>query len=127
MRGLSEPNGSWKMICISRRSARSRSGPASLRLSPATRMVPEVGSIRRTSMRPVVDLPQPDSPTRPSVWPRWIAKSTPSTARTAADLAREQDAAGDREVLGQPRGLDQRCFRGGSSHATLASSRAGIR
>src|SRR5581483_10180697 len=34
--------------------------------------------------RPVVDLPQPDSPTRPSVSPRLISKETPSTAFTSA-------------------------------------------
>src|SRR2546423_1491307 len=33
--------------------------------------------------RPVVLLPQPDSPTRPSVSPRWSEKSIPSTARTS--------------------------------------------
>src|SRR5919204_456140 len=33
--------------------------------------------------RPVVDLPQPDSPTRPRVSPFSTKKSTPSTARTA--------------------------------------------
>src|SRR5438105_2996746 len=33
--------------------------------------------------RPVVDLPQPDSPTRPSVSPFSTKKSIPSTARTA--------------------------------------------
>src|SRR3954447_25987419 len=32
--------------------------------------------------RPRGDLPQPDSPTRPSVSPRAIAMSTPSTARS---------------------------------------------
>src|SRR6266550_7750615 len=31
---------------------------------------------------PRVDLPQPDSPTRPSVSPAWIARLTPSTACT---------------------------------------------
>src|SRR5919106_2060371 len=30
--------------------------------------------------RPIVDLPQPDSPTRPSVSPRWISRETSSTA-----------------------------------------------
>ncbi len=30
----------------------------------------------------VTDLPQPDSPTIPSVWPRSTEKLTPSTART---------------------------------------------
>ncbi len=36
--------------------------------------------------RPVVDLPQPDSPTRPSVSPRRTSKLRPSTARTAPTL-----------------------------------------
>ena len=33
----------------------------------------------------VTDLPQPDSPTMPSVLPRSTAKLTPSTARTSPD------------------------------------------
>src|SRR3954447_2559306 len=33
--------------------------------------------------RPSVDLPHPDSPTRPSVSPRLMSNDTPSTARTA--------------------------------------------
>ena len=70
MRGLSEANGSWKMICMSRRSARSSSlverGDV---LRRRTSTSPEVGSISRRMQRPVVDLPQPDSPTRPSVSP----------------------------------------------------------
>src|SRR6185503_8948879 len=36
--------------------------------------------------RPTVVLPQPLSPTIPSVSPRWIANETPSTARTSATL-----------------------------------------
>ena len=34
-------------------------------------------------MRPVVDFPEPDSPTRPSVSPLRIDSDTPSTAWTA--------------------------------------------
>src|SRR5947207_5344551 len=45
-------------------------------------MLPAVGSIRRNTVRPTVDLPQPDSPTRPSVSPASIVKLTPSTANT---------------------------------------------
>jgi hypothetical protein len=41
---------------------------------------------QRGDQRPVVDLPQPDSPTRPSVSPVRTAKSIPSTARHRADL-----------------------------------------
>src|SRR5262249_6525741 len=36
--------------------------------------------------RPSVDLPQPDSPTRPSVSPWRIVRSTPSTALTCATV-----------------------------------------
>ena len=42
--------------------------------APSSRIVPAVGSIRRSSSLPTVDLPQPDSPTRHSVSPGWIAK-----------------------------------------------------
>src|SRR5699024_5499027 len=44
---------------------------------------PSVGSISRKSIRPVVDLPQPDSPTKPSVSPFCNVSETPSTALTA--------------------------------------------
>src|SRR5215467_374169 len=52
--------------------------------SPLNVIVPAVGSIRRMIVRPRVDLPQPDSPTRPSVSPALISRSTPSTAWTWA-------------------------------------------
>ena len=52
-------------------------------------------------------LPQPDSPTRPRVSPRWISKLTPSTAWTRADRSLH-DAAADREVLHQVADLDER-------------------
>ena len=48
--------------------------------SPSTRIVPAVGSSSFSSVRPTVDLPQPLSPTRPSVSPRPIVNDTPSTA-----------------------------------------------
>ena len=51
--------------------------------SPLKRTEPAVGSIRRSTRRPVVDLPQPDSPTSASVSPRAISKLTSSTARTS--------------------------------------------
>src|ERR1700750_2215054 len=52
-------------------------------------MVPPVGSSSRVSSRPVVVLPQPDSPTRPRGWPCGTAKSMPSTARTAPIFRRK--------------------------------------
>src|SRR5665811_2255064 len=45
-------------------------------------MLPPVGSISRNIVRPTVDFPQPDSPTRPSVSPCAIEKLMPSTANT---------------------------------------------
>ena len=51
---------------------------------PSNTMEPAVASMSRSSSRPTVVLPQPDSPTRPSVSPRWMTRSTPSTARTSA-------------------------------------------
>ena len=50
---------------------------------PSKEASPLVGSIRRRMTRPVVVLPQPDSPTRPSVSPRRMLKEMPSTAFTA--------------------------------------------
>src|SRR5574341_467766 len=44
---------------------------------------PAVGSYTLMTAKPVVDLPQPLSPTSPSVSPRWTWKLTPSTALTA--------------------------------------------
>src|SRR5699024_9254063 len=37
-----------------------------------------------SDLRPVVDFPQPDSPTKPNVSPLWISKETPSTAVTTS-------------------------------------------
>ncbi len=47
---------------------------------------PDVGSISRRMQRPVVDFPQPDSPTSPSVSPRSTEKLTPETAWTSPTL-----------------------------------------
>src|SRR5438477_6962468 len=40
-------------------------------------------SIRRMMLSAVTLFPHPDSPTRPMIWPGWIAKETPSTARAS--------------------------------------------
>src|SRR5689334_13276082 len=52
--------------------------------SPSNTIRPAVGSSMRRMARPVVDLPQPDSPTSPRVPPRFKAKLMPSTACTVA-------------------------------------------
>ncbi len=52
--------------------------------SPSNMMVPSVLSISRITMVEVVDLPQPDSPTRPTLSPRSTVKLMPSTARNTS-------------------------------------------
>ena len=81
MRGFIDENGSWKMNCMRRRMARSCSPFIAARSWPSSRMRPSVGSVSRIRHLPVVDLPQPDSPTRLKVWPRGTDSETPSTAR----------------------------------------------
>ena len=83
MRGFSDEYGSWKMICIRRRMRRSSLAETLVRSTPSNFTDPSVASRRRISARPVVLLPQPDSPTRPSVSPLRISKLTSSTARTS--------------------------------------------
>ena len=98
MRGFSDAYGSWKIICIRLRMRR-RSSPLRVVTSvPSKTMRPPVVSTSRITARAKVDLPQPDSPTRPSVSPRFTSSETPSTARTEPIAALEDEALGDREV-----------------------------
>src|SRR5262245_36527773 len=84
MRGLSAEYGSWKTICMLRRSVLRR-GPASVCTStPSKATLPASGSMRPTTRRAVVDLPQPVSPTMPSVVPASTINETLSTAETYA-------------------------------------------
>src|SRR5687768_10804701 len=64
--------------------------------SPSNSTLPEVMSSMRSTARPVVDLPQPDSPTSPRVSPRRTVKLMPSTAFTVPTrrLARMPDVIG---------------------------------
>ena len=99
-RGSSDAYGSWKMICIRRRKGLSSRARELGDVRAVEDDLPVVGSIRRRRSRPTVVLPQPDSPTRPTVSPRFSEKSTPSTARDLRYCA-AQDAALDREALAQ--------------------------
>ena len=72
LRGLSDANGSWKTICISRRSGCICLRPAFVMSWPRKRIVPSVESISRMIARDSVVFPQPDSPTSPSVSPAAI-------------------------------------------------------
>src|SRR5258705_152184 len=82
-RGLSERYGSWNTICTLRRSGRSAAAPMVAMSVPARRISPALGSTSRTMQRATVDLPEPDSPTMPSVWPRRSSRLTSSAARTS--------------------------------------------
>ena len=79
-RGLRLAYGSWKIICIRRRTAFGRPSPVVSMPSKTTR--PRVGAYSPTSSRATVLLPQPDSPTSASVVPRAMLKATSSTAWT---------------------------------------------
>jgi hypothetical protein len=86
--GLSEVIGSWNTIAISLpRIARIASCGSGTRSRPRQRISPatmRAGGMARSfiTVSAVTLLPQPDSPTTPSVSPRSSAKSTPSTACT---------------------------------------------
>ena len=90
-RGFSEEIGSWKIICTCVRSAR-RSPRLRLVSSVSPKpIVPDVAFSTWTIARPVVDLPHPDSPTRPSVSPWRRAKVMPATACTVCVALAERD------------------------------------
>ncbi|SKV05373.1 Uncharacterised protein [Mycobacteroides abscessus subsp. abscessus] len=80
-RGFSEDPGSWKTTPTLLRISRS-----CLRLAveisfPATQIVPDATFSRPTAARPIVDFPDPDSPTRPTTSPLPMVNDTSSTAR----------------------------------------------
>src|SRR5947208_628643 len=54
-----------------------------VKFSSPTRTTPASASVSRITSRPMVLLPEPDSPTRPSVSPRRISKLTLFTAATS--------------------------------------------
>ena len=82
IRGFSDPNGSWKMICIRLRNGRIPLGSRPVMSSPPKTTLPPVGGSSWSTVRPRVVLPQPDSPTRLKISPFLTSKSTPSTAYT---------------------------------------------
>ena len=108
--------GSWKIICIRLRSARSsRDGthaPEAAAPEPGqldaveARRCRAVGWSSCRSARPAVDLPQPLSPTRPSVSPRARSRSMPSTR--APSRAAKPERAAHREVHRERARLEQR-------------------
>ena len=115
LRGFSEANGSWKTICISRRTGLSFARPAVVMSVPRKLIVPPVGSSRRMSVRDSVVLPQPDSPTRPSVSPSCRCSVTSSTACTCA-TARSNSS---------PFLIGKYCLRWSAASRTFGSAAAG--
>ena len=115
-RGLRLENGSWKTTCMRRRSGRSVAAERSSMRRPSSTTCPAVMSNRRSTARPTVHLPQPDSPTRASVSPRSMWNDTPSTARTAPAFAAQ--APPQRKVLLEIVDLKKR------AHAAAASAAA---
>src|SRR5262245_25848575 len=89
--GLSDVIGSWNTMAMrAPRTRRMASSSLSSRSSPSRRTRPAVmrpgAGTSRMIDSDVTLLPQPDSPTRPSISPRSIEKLMPSTARTAPAL-----------------------------------------
>ncbi len=82
MRGSSEAYGSWNTICISRRRRRRSPLPIVVSSVPLNFTDPPLGTMSCRTQRPTVDLPEPDSPTRPRVWPAPIENDTSDTACT---------------------------------------------
>ena len=80
IRGLSDPNGSWKTTCIRRRIARNVVRLASSRRVPSSVTSPAAIGCSASSAIPSVVLPDPDSPTMPSVSPRFNASVALRTA-----------------------------------------------
>src|SRR5258708_29741131 len=84
--GFSECSAPWKKIeAPAQRTARRRPQFILSTSSPLNRICPvtlaDDGSSRRIEMA-IVDLPQPDSPARPRVWPGSRLRFTPRTAGT---------------------------------------------
>ena len=81
-RRLSAESGFWKTICSARTSADVRCASAGASSRPSSATEPAVGSTMPSSVRANVVLPQPDSPTSPSVSPGQITVETPPSACT---------------------------------------------
>ena len=94
MTGLSELIGSWKTIATSApQSRRIALSSSSMSSWPMNMTLPERRTFsfgrRFITEREKIVLPEPDSPTMPSVVPRFSESVTPSTARTRPRAVRK--------------------------------------
>ena len=103
MRGLSEAKGSWKTICMRERSGRISRRSLPWIGSPSKKISPPWLAIRRISAWPKVVLPEPDSPTRPSVSWRWRLEVEVVDGDQLEEIRLEEAAALEREGDAGPR------------------------
>src|SRR5579863_6288460 len=129
MTGLSDVIGSWKIIEISLPRMRCISfSPPLAELRPRKKISPP--TIRPTSLSSsrmiesaVTLLPQPDSPTRPTVSPSAISKLTPLTALTSPSLVKNDV----RKSLTRNRGSLLKSWpRPSTTRASLSQSRRSV-
>jgi hypothetical protein len=80
--GFSDAYGSWNTICRSRRTSFMPRASRLVSSLPWNTTEPDVGLCSCRMARPVVDLPQPDSPTTPRVSRASTCSETPVTAWT---------------------------------------------
>ena len=120
--GFSDEYGSWKIGCTRWRNDLQLLALEAGMSWPSNRMRPLVGSITFSSMRAVVVLPEPDSPTIATVSPRGTANDTLLTA------TKSSFCAADVEDLGEVLVLDDVVRRGGGRRfdgARLATTAGG--
>ena len=106
IRGDRLAKGSWKMYWMrgaQRASPRGREAP--VMSAPSKRRLPAVGSISRAAMRPIVVLPLPDSPTRPTTSPR---RDVEGDVLHGADDAARGERRSAAKCLVRPRDLEER-------------------
>jgi hypothetical protein len=118
--------GSWNTICRSRRTPH-LGGGAAVRFLPSRMTVPAVVGSSCMMVRARVDLPQPDSPTRPRTSP-WLRRQRDAVDRLdGADLTLEQEALVDGEVRADVAEFENRVGHGrrGSDFAGL-DAQAGL-
>src|SRR5256714_2806509 len=110
--GFSDVIGSWKIIAMSfPRMSRRRLELSVSRFSPLKRASP-LERLFRFAFKPMIVrqvtlLPEPDSPTMPSVWPFSTEKLTPSTAFTIPSSVRKwvlRSLTSSRAISGPPSG-----------------------
>ncbi len=82
--------------------------------SPSNTMRPEVWSSSRITIIDVVDLPQPDSPTRPTLSPWPTVKLMPSTARNMSRF--------NRRLAGEQQFAEHRRSRPGAAYSLTSFS-----